>query len=310
MLAGQRDTFAASFDTMSNNATVIIFFLSGLRMLSYRHSFHAGNHADVLKHLVLTLIIGSLKQKDKAFIYHDTHSGAGRYDLFDERAEKTGEYKEGIARIWQRTDIPAELAPYLDVIKSVNDKAQLRYYPGSPLVGRSLLREQDRAIFTELHPNDFPLLLQEFRGARQVKMYKEDAYARLKASLPPKERRGVVLIDPPYELKHEYQDVVDAITESVKRWATGTYAIWYPVVYRHKVDLMTEGLKKQGIRNILQIELGVAPDSQERGMSASGMIVINPPWTLEQQMQTLLPWLQNVLAKEQGHHFVRWVVPE
>ncbi|SKA58663.1 23S rRNA (adenine(2030)-N(6))-methyltransferase RlmJ [Enterovibrio nigricans] len=279
-------------------------------MLSYRHSFHAGNHADVVKHIVQSLIIESLKQKDKAFVYHDTHSGAGRYDLSDERAEKTGEYKEGIGLIWERDDIPEEIAPYVNTIKSLNQGDALRYYPGSPRVGRNLLRDQDRAIFTELHPSDFPLLLQEFRGDRQVKMHKEDGYARLKASLPPKERRGVVLIDPPYELKHEYQDVVDAIEESIARWETGTYAIWYPVVYRKNVDLITKGLEKLGVRKILQIELGVAPDSEERGMTASGMIVINPPWKLEQQMKKVLPWLQSVIAPNTGHHLVEWVVPE
>lgn len=282
-------------------------------MLSYRHSFHAGNHADVLKHIVQSLIIEALKQKDKPFVYHDTHSGAGRYDLFDPRAEKTGEYKDGIARIWSRDDIPEEIAPYLAAIKAINinnDNQTLNYYPGSPRIGRYLLREQDSAIFTELHPSDFPLLLQEFRGDRQVKMYKEDGFARLKASLPPKARRGVVLIDPPYELKHEYQDVVNALQDSVRRWATGTYAIWYPVVYRQNVDLMTQGLERARIRNILQIELAVAQDSQERGMTASGMLVINPPWKLESQMQTILPWLQSVIAPETGHQFVRWVVPE
>ncbi|MFD2179782.1 23S rRNA (adenine(2030)-N(6))-methyltransferase RlmJ [Veronia pacifica] len=279
-------------------------------MLSYRHSFHAGNHADVVKHIVQSLIIEALKEKEKPFVYHDTHSGAGRYDLRDEWSEKTGEYKEGIAQLWQRDDVPVLIKPYLDVIKGLNSGNELRFYPGSPKVGRALLREQDRVTMTELHPSDFPLLLQEFRGDRQVKMFKEDGFARLKASLPPKERRGMVLIDPPYELKHEYQDVVNAIGQSVKRWATGTYAIWYPVVYRQNIDLITEGLEKLGIRKILQIELGVAEDSQERGMTASGMIVINPPWKLEKQMSELLPWLQQVIAPETGHHFVKWVVPE
>lgn len=279
-------------------------------MLSYRHSFHAGNHADVLKHIVQSLIIESLKQKEKPFVYHDTHSGAGRYDLHNSHAQKTGEYKEGIELIWQRNDIPKDLMPYLSTIKNLNSGINLRFYPGSPKVGVSLLREQDRAVFTELHPTDFPLLLQEFRGNRQVKMHNEDGFARLKASLPPKERRGLILIDPPYELKTEYQDVVNAIGESVKRFATGTYAIWYPVVYRKNVDLITKGLEKQGIRKVMQIELGVLPDSDERGMTASGMIVINPPWQLENQMNTILPWLKEVIAAEHGHHFVRWVVPE
>lgn len=228
-------------------------------MLSYRHSFHAGNHADVVKHIVQSLIIESLKQKDKAFVYHDTHSGAGRYDLSDDHAEKTGEYKQGIGQIWQCDDAPDALAPYLDAIRSLNDGDELRYYPGSPKVGRTLLRDQDRAMFTELHPTDFPLLLQEFRGDRQVKMFKEDGYARLKASLPPKERRGVVLIDPPYELKHEYQDVVDAIGESIERWATGTYAIWYPVVYRKNIDLITRGLENSAFVKSFKSNWGLHP---------------------------------------------------
>ena len=279
-------------------------------MLSYRHSFHAGNHADVIKHIVQSLILDSLKQKDKPFVYHDTHSGVGRYDLQDERSEKTGEFKEGIARIWDRDDIPEEIASYIDAIKALNDNDELRYYPGSPKVARAQIREDDRMTLTELHPTDFPLLLQEFRGDRQVKMYKEDGFACLKASLPPKERRGVVLIDPPYELKHEYMDVVKAIKNSHERWATGTYAIWYPVVYRENIDKMLKGLKDLGIRKILQLELGVAPDSEERGMTASGMIVINPPWKLEGQMKTLLPWLQGAIAPNHGHHKVEWIVPE
>lgn len=279
-------------------------------MLSYRHSFHAGNHADVVKHIVQSLILDALKQKEKPFVYHDTHSGVGRYDLQDERSEKTGEFKQGIARLWSRDDIPAEIASYIEAIKTLNDGDELRYYPGSPKVARTQIREQDRMVLTELHPADFPLLLQEFRGDRQVRIFKEDAFARLKASLPPKERRGVVLIDPPYELKHEYMDVVKAIKESYKRWATGTYAIWYPVVYRENIDKMLKGLENLGIRKILQIELGVEPDTEERGMTASGMIVINPPWKLESQMKTILPWLQQVIAPNHGHHTVEWVVPE
>ncbi|MGL5250533.1 MAG: 23S rRNA (adenine(2030)-N(6))-methyltransferase RlmJ [Vibrionaceae bacterium] len=279
-------------------------------MLSYRHSFHAGNHADVLKHIVLTLILDALKQKEAPFVYYDTHSGAGRYDLQGAHATKTGEFKEGIELIWQRDDLPAPLANYVNIIKKLNPNGALRFYPGSPLIARTLLREQDKASLSELHPTDFALLLQEMRGDRQVKVFQEDGYARLKASLPPKTRRGVVLIDPPYELKTEYQDVVDGIAQSVKRFATGVYAIWYPVVYRRNVDVITRGLAELGIRKILQLELGVRPDSDEFGMSASGLIVINPPWQLHETMQSVLPWLQSVLAPQTGHHLVRWVVPE
>ncbi|EGR2119110.1 23S rRNA (adenine(2030)-N(6))-methyltransferase RlmJ [Vibrio cholerae] len=279
-------------------------------MLSYRHSFHAGNHADVLKHIVQSLILNSLQQKEKPFVYHDTHSGVGRYDLTHEWSEKTGEYKQGIARVWQQDNIPAELDSYLDAIRQLNQGETLRYYPGSPRVARAHLREQDRMVLTELHPSDYPLLEQEFHRDRQVSIYKEDGFARLKASLPPQERRGLVLIDPPYELAKEYGDVVRAIAQSYKRWATGIYAIWYPVVNRCDIDDMLEGLQGLEIRKILQIELGVAPDTNERGMTASGMIVINPPWTLESQMQTILPFLKQAIAPATGHYKVEWVVPE
>ncbi|WP_261816398.1 23S rRNA (adenine(2030)-N(6))-methyltransferase RlmJ [Vibrio gallicus] len=278
-------------------------------MLSYRHSFHAGNHADVVKHIVQSLILDALKQKDKPFVYHDTHSGVGRYDLTHEWSEKTGEYKQGIAKIWQHS-MPQELDSYLNAIQVLNQDNALRYYPGSPRVARAQLRKQDRMILTELHPSDYPLLQQEFHRDRQVSIYQEDGFARLKASLPPKERRGLVLIDPPYELAHEYRDVVRAIAQSYKRWATGIYAIWYPVVNRYDIDDMLEALKGLGINKILQIELGVSPDTNERGMTASGMIVINPPWKLESQMQAILPLLKQEIAPATGHFKVEWVVPE
>ncbi|WP_456296523.1 23S rRNA (adenine(2030)-N(6))-methyltransferase RlmJ [Vibrio sp. AK197] len=279
-------------------------------MLSYRHSFHAGNHADVVKHIVQSLILDALKQKDTPFVYHDTHSGVGRYDLTHEWSEKTGEYKQGIARIWQQKGIPTELQSYLDAIAELNPEETLRYYPGSPRVARAQLREQDRMVLTELHPSDFPLLEQEFHRDRQVKIFKEDGFQRLKASLPPKERRGLVLIDPPYELAREYRDVVTAIAQSHKRWATGIYAIWYPVVNRVDIEDMIEGLQGLGIRKILQVELGVSPDTLERGMTASGMIIINPPWKLESQMQAVLPFLKERIAPATGHFNVEWIVPE
>ncbi|SKA26123.1 DNA processing protein [Vibrio cincinnatiensis] len=279
-------------------------------MLSYRHSFHAGNHADVLKHIVQSLILNALQQKDKPFVYHDTHSGVGRYDLTHEWSEKTGEYKQGIARIWQQNVTPSAIDSYLAAIKALNNGNTLRYYPGSPRVARTHLRPQDRMVLTELHPSDYPLLEQEFQRDRQVAIYKEDGFARLKASLPPKERRGLVLIDPPYELAKEYRDVVQAIAQSYKRWSTGIYAIWYPVVNRCDIDDMLEGLANLGIRKILQIELGVAPDTNERGMTASGMIVINPPWKLESEMQEILPFLKQAIAPVTGHFKVEWVVPE
>lgn len=292
-------------------------------MLSYRHSFHAGNHADVVKHIVQSLILDALNQKETPYVYHDTHSGVGRYDLTHEWSEKTGEYKQGIARLWQQAhsaELPLAIQSYLHTVELLNrhtssqgsftSPIELRYYPGSPRVAKALIRPQDRMVLTELHPSDYPLLEQEFERDRQVKIYKEDGFQRLKASLPPKERRGLVLIDPPYELAHEYRDVVNAIAQSYKRWATGIYAIWYPVVNRCDVEDMIDGLKALNIRKILQIELGVSPDTNQRGMTASGMIVINPPWKLEEQMREILPFLQQTIAPITGHFKVEWIVPE
>ena len=264
----------------------------------------------MVKHIVQSLILDTLKNKEKPFIYHDTHSGVGRYDLTHEWSEKTSEYKQGVARIWNKENYPEDIQSYLDSIKELNNSETLRYYPGSPRVARAQLRPQDRMILTELHPSDYPLLEQEFHRDRQVKIYKEDGFKRLKASLPPKERRGLVLIDPPYELAREYRDVVNAIAQSHKRWATGIYAIWYPVVNRYDIDDMIKGLERLGIPKILQIELGVSPDTNEHGMTASGMIVINPPWKLESQMNEILPFLKEAIAPATGHYKVEWIVPE
>ncbi|MGC6325590.1 23S rRNA (adenine(2030)-N(6))-methyltransferase RlmJ [Pasteurella multocida] len=281
-------------------------------MLSYRHSFHAGNHADVLKHLVLMLIIENLQQKEKGFYYLDTHAGVGRYRLFSEEAEKTAEFEQGIARLWQRDDLPEEVARYIKLIKQVNYGGKaLRYYAGSPLIAAKMLRSQDRALLTELHPSDYPLLRNNFKEFDNVTTKRYNGFQQLKATLPPKERRGLVLIDPPYELKEDYDLVVNAIEEGYKRFATGIYAIWYPVVLRQQTKRILKGLEKTGIRKILQIELAVRPDSDQRGMTASGMIVINPPWTLTQQMQNILHYLTNVLVPEgTGSWTVKWVTPE
>lgn len=280
-------------------------------MLSYRHSFHAGNHADVLKHIVQTLIIESLKEKEKPFLYLDTHAGAGRYQLTNAHATRTGEYLEGIARLWQQEEVPELILPYLEAVGSLNTSDELRYYPGSPLLAAKLLREQDLLMLTELHPTDFPLLRTEFSRDKRVRVCREDGFGQLKSKLPPASRRGFALIDPPYELKQDYSAVVKGIVEGYKRFATGTYAIWYPVVHRQQIKRMLKELEATGIRKILQIELAVKPDSDQLGMTASGMIVINPPWKLASQMASILPWLHKALVPEgTGHTLVEWVVPE
>ncbi|STO55637.1 DNA (exogenous) processing protein [Canicola haemoglobinophilus] len=281
-------------------------------MLSYRHSFHAGNHADVLKHIVQMLIIENLQLKEKGFYYLDTHSGVGRYRLFSEEAEKTAEYQEGIARLWDKEDLPEEVQRYVSLVKKLNyGGKELRYYAGSPFIAAQLLRPQDRALLTELHPADYPLLRNTFKEFANISTKRDNGFQQLKATLPPKERRGLVLIDPPYELKEDYDLVVKAIEEGYKRFATGIYAIWYPVVLRQQTKRIIKGLENTGIRKILQIELAVRPDSEQRGMTASGMIVINPPWTLEEQMKKILPYLTRTLVPEgTGSWSVKWITPE
>ena len=284
----------------------------GYIMLSYRHSFHAGNHADVLKHIVLMLILENLKLKEKGFFYLDTHSGVGRYRLSSNESEKTGEYKEGIGRLWDQTDLPEDVARYVKMIKKLNyDGKELRYYAGSPLIAAELLRPQDRALLTELHPSDYPILRNNFSDYKNVTVKCDNGFQQAKATLPPKERRGLVLIDPPYELKEDYDLVVKAIEEGYKRFATGTYAIWYPVVLRQQTKRIFKGLEATGIRKILKIELAVRPDSDQRGMTASGMVVINPPWTLETQMKEILPYLTKTLVPEgTGSWTVEWITLE
>lgn len=242
----------------------------------------------------------------------DTHAGAGLYRLFSQEAEKTAEYAEGIGRLWQCDDLPTEVDRYVKLIRKLNyGGKELRYYAGSPLLAANLLRPQDRALMMELHPSDFPLLRNNFKAFDNVTVKIGDGFQQVKATLPPKERRGLVLIDPPYELKEDYDLVVKTIEEGYKRFATGVYAIWYPVVLRQQTKRMIKGLDATGIRKILQIELAVRPDSDQRGMTASGMIVINPPWTLEKQMKSILPYLSTALAPQgTGSWSVNWITPE
>ena len=281
-------------------------------MLSYRHSFHAGNHADVLKHIVLMLILENLSLKEKGFYYLDTHSGVGRYRLSSNESEKTGEYKEGIGRLWEKTDLPEEVARYVDLIKSsimaVKNYVIMRAHQ---MIAAQLLRSQDRALLTELHPSDFPLLRNNFKEFKNITTKSENGFQQLKATLPPKERRGLVLIDPPYELKEDYDLVVKAIEEGYKRLLRALMRFGIQWYFANKQNAFLKGLEATGIRKILKIELAVRPDSDQRGMTASGMVVINPPWQLEQQMKSILPYLTQTLVPEgTGSWTVEWIVPE
>ncbi len=263
-------------------------------MLSYRHSFHAGNFADVLKHIVLIEILQHLAKKDKAFDYIDTHAGAGLYHLASAHSEKLQEYQNGIAKL-TRSDWP-ELAAYFAVIDAVNSGKPLEYYPGSPFIAMHCMRRQDRAWLYELHPDDAGLLLQNTQKVKRVRVMREDGLKGLLSLLPPVSRRGLVLIDPSYEIKSDYDLVFQTVEKAYAKFPTGTYAIWYPVVERSRISRLEKHFIKSGIKNIQRFELAITADSAERGMTSSGMIVINPPWQLIDTMNQLMPKLVNALA--------------
>ena len=267
-------------------------------MLSYRHAFHAGNHADVLKHFVEVQLLRHLAQKDKPFWYIDTHAGAGCYELDSGYATQNAEYDSGIARLWARDDLPAALAEYVALVKHINQDGQLRLYPGSPLVAQQLLRDQDRMRLFELHPTDNEILRQNFAG-QGVLTQAADGFGALKALLPPPPRRALVLIDPPYEDKKDYQRVVSALKEGLKRFANGVYAIWYPQLQRTEARQLPEELKKLPVKSWLNVALSVQGLSEDGfGMHGSGMFVINPPWNLHAVLQDVMPYLVKVLGED------------
>lgn len=280
-------------------------------MLSYRHAFHAGNFADVHKHAVLSLLVQSLLGKDTPFCYLDTHSGSGRYDLHSTEARKNAEYLQGIQRVWQRKDIPASLQAYLAAVRACNSGDSLRYYPGSPRLVRHFLRPQDRMVLTELHPSDITLLRQEFAQDPQVAVHHLDGYQGLKAFLPPKEKRGLVLIDPAFERRDETRLMLEGLQAATQRWAHGIYALWYPITNRAALSELYKHLEKTGIRKILVCELFVRPPLNARQLNGSAMIVINPPWQLDIALHETLTWLTPVLGDDaQAQHRLIWLSGE
>jgi len=275
-------------------------------MLSYRHAFHAGNHADVLKHFIEVQLLRYLVQKDKPFWYIDTHAGAGCYALDSGYATQNAEYESGIARLWERDDLPAPLAEYVALVKRINPDGLLKLYPGSPLVALELLREQDRMRLFELHPVDSEILQQNFAGYdAQVLMQTADGFGALKALLPPPPRRALILIDPPYEDKQDYQRVVAALREGLKRFANGVYAIWYPQLQRTEARQLPEQLKQLPVKNWLHVALSVqAPSEDGFGMHGSGMFILNPPWPLHGILQATMPYLVKHLGQDEDAAFM------
>ncbi|WP_136620018.1 MULTISPECIES: 23S rRNA (adenine(2030)-N(6))-methyltransferase RlmJ [Mesorhizobium] len=282
--------------------------------MNYRHAYHAGNFADVVKHVVLTRLLDYLKQKDKAFRVIDTHAGIGRYDLSSVEAQKTGEWQGGIGRLIEApfaAPVAALLAPYLETVRSLNPEGGIQKYPGSPLIARHLMRKQDRLTAIELHPKDVAKLRTLFAGDFQARIIELDGWLALGAHLPPKEKRGLVLIDPPFEEAGEFERLVDGLMRAHKRWPGGIYALWYPIKDRKAIIAFRKALKQSGIPKLLDIEFEIRPASSEPSLDGSGLLVVNPPFTLEGELRTLLPALHRLLAVGRPAHWsLEWLAGE
>ncbi len=287
--------------------------------LSYRHAFHAGNHADVLKHIVQIQLLQYMNQKDTPYMYIDTHAGAGVYALDGGYASKNAEYETGISRLWDRKDLPPAVAEYVALIKGMNPSGKMRYYPGSPYVADKIMREADRLRLFELHPSEVRILDENFRKieaheaeqgrrtttrGKRIIVARGDGFMALKALLPPVSRRGLVLMDPPYEEKTDYKRVKDTLEEAIGRFPTGTYAVWYPFLQRMESRQMPDKLKRLPSNGWLDVTLSVsAPSPDGFGLRSSGMFIINPPWTLEPMLRELMPFLVSALGQDSGATF-------
>jgi|SRR5579883_1061554 len=271
--------------------------------MNYRHIYHAGNFADVIKHVTLIAILQALLRKDTAFCYLDTHAGIGYYDLLSESAGKTKEYESGIEKVIRAEQPPLLVQDYLDCVHQINNRlsashlhlASLHYYPGSPMIARYFARPQDRLIACELQPEEYQSLKNTFAGDKQVALHHLDGFLGLKAFLPPHERRGLVLIDPPYESPDEFTRITHSLPIALKRWQTGTYAIWYPIKERRQTERFYRSLKQALSQPILIVELTIYPDLANH-LNGCGMAIINPPWQLDETLAAILPWLWQTLA--------------
>ena len=269
--------------------------------MNYRHIYHAGNFADVLKHAVLARLIVYLQQKDKAFRVIDTHAGIGLYDLSSTEAQKTGEWQDGIGKLMAAAlpeDVTAWLAPYLDAVRALNPEGGVKLYPGSPKLTRMLMREQDRLSAMELHPADCETLRDLFEGDYHVRVTELDGWLSLGAHMPPKEKRGIVLVDPPFEIEGEYERLVDGLVKAYRRFPGGTYCLWYPLKKGAPIKDFHEALKQTEIPKMLCAELSVRSDRETTGLSGSGLIIVNPPYTLHDELKAILPVLKSLLAQD------------
>src|SRR3954447_2122800 len=289
--------------------------------MNYRHAFHAGNFADVIKHAVLARIVVYLKEKPAAFRVIDTHAGAGLYDLSAEGASRTGEWRQGIGRLLA-AELPADarilLAPYLDAVVSLNagepggaSGEPLKTYPGSPTLVRHLLRAQDRLIACEAEPVAARALAENSRGDNRVKAVAIDGYTALNAYVPPKERRGLVLIDPPFEQPDEFDRLANALVAAYRKWPTGLYGVWYPIKNVAATERFGRHLARSGLARMLRAEVTLTPTRAAQKLAGSGLILVNPPWTLEKELAVLLPALATILASSgSGTTRLDWLAPE
>lgn len=274
-------------------------------MLAYRHAFHAGNHADVLKHLVLVQVLRYMNGKDKPYRYVDTHAGAGGYSLEGRYAQKKGEYERGIALLWERDDLPEPLADYVSLVRQFNPQGALEQYPGSPAIAQMLLRPTDQMRLFELHPTEHRILDSYLGKQRGVEVRHADGFDGLKGTLPPTTRRGVVLMDPSYEGNGDYGKVIASLRDALQRFAEGVYVIWYPQVQKVEAAELPRRLEALAPKGWLHARLTVAkPDSLGFGLAGSGMFVINPPYTLHDTLAGVLPWLVEVLGQYDGANYL------
>jgi 23S rRNA (adenine2030-N6)-methyltransferase len=271
--------------------------------MNYRHAFHAGGAADVIKHAVLARILMHLREKPAAFRVIDTHAGAGLYDLAGTEANRSPEWRDGIQRLLSATlaqNTRALLAPYLDAVEGFNSAGRLAVYPGSPALVRAFLRPQDRLIACELEPNAAAALARNLGGDRRTKAVAIDGWTALNAYVPPPERRGVVLIDPPFEQPDDFDRLARGLETAHRKWATGIFMLWYPVKTRQRPDALARRLRRSGIPKLLRADIGFAPAKESDRLTGCGLVVVNPPWTLHGEISVLLPALARILGGGDG----------
>jgi len=282
--------------------------------LNYRHAFHAGSFADVHKHAVLCRILHYLRGKPAAFRVIDTHAGAGLYDLTGAEGIRSGEWRDGIGRLAEAAlprPAAALLAPYLEVIQALNERGRLTTYPGSPALARAWLRPQDRLIACELEPKAAAALARHLRGDARIKTLALDGWTALTAYVPPKERRGLMLVDPPFEEDNDFARLAHGLAGAHRKWPTGIYMLWYPIKGRSAPDALAKNLRRLGIAKALRSEVLVAPLSDPSRLNGSGLVVVNPPWTLADELSVLLPPLAQRLGRDgKGSFRLDWLTGE